>query len=80
MSIPISPPKEYLQPVLIATSFEISVFNLIIGSNASICVKLKDENDVCFKIETLTLEGSEYKFWGTDDNYIVEWVKIKLGL
>ena len=80
MSIIINPPKEYLQPVLIATNFDISVERVILGIKAIISVRLKDESDICFKIETLELEGDEYKFWGSDDNYIVEWVKIKLVL
>ena len=72
-------PKEYTV-VNIASSVELRVSNLIIGSSVDIMVLVKGPNENVFKVERFHIEGEEYNNWGSDDQYLVNLVLSKIGL
>lgn len=41
-------------------------------------VLLFDTNDALIEVLVLTLEGSDFDQWSTDDTYVLTWVKRKL--
>jgi hypothetical protein len=46
---------------------------------ASILVMLFDENDKLIDNRIYIIEGEDFLNWGTDDKYLVNWVKNKLN-
>ena len=52
------------------------IFKTIISFN----VILLDDNNNIFSVKLITLEGEDYKKWGNDDNYVIEYICKKLNL
>lgn len=50
----------------------------VMFKSATLCVTLYDINDSVVTVKLYTLEGSDFLAWGTDDNYVVNWVKKQL--
>jgi len=57
---------------------KISVMRYIPFVSASINVLLYDENDIVIDTRGYVLELPEFADWGTDDKWLVNWVKQKL--
>ena len=76
--------KYDIQPITVTTTnimTKISIRRITINLNtsANIMVDLFDDNDRFIQMKNLTLSGEDYSNWGTDDNYIIEWVKQNLN-
>ena len=56
----------------------IGVFNYIINTSADISAQLMDENDLPIETRILHIDGEDFAQWGTDDAYLISWVKTKL--
>jgi hypothetical protein len=56
----------------------ITVQSYIIFKSATLMVSLYDTDDNYVCVKVYTLEGADFSNWGTDDSYIVNWVKSKL--
>ena len=59
---------------------EVSVSEINLGVSATIITVFMDATGVAYKREVATLEGEDYYAWGTDDDYILEWVVKKYNL
>lgn len=64
----------------IVKSIEIESVELKIGDSAKVFVRLLDENGGLVSNEIVRLEGTDYSNWGTDDQYLVDFVLTTLGL
>jgi len=64
----------------IVKSIEIESVELKIGDSAKVFVRLLDENGGLVSNEIVRLEGTDYSNWGTDDQYLVDFVLTSLGL
>ena len=64
----------------IVKSIEIESVELKIGDSAKVFVRLLNENGGLVSNEIVRLEGSDYSNWGTDDQYLVDFVLTTLGL
>jgi hypothetical protein len=53
---------------------------LTLFSKCEFVVSLLDASGVVVIRHFLVLEGEEYLAWGGDDQYVVDWVKTKLGI
>lgn len=56
----------------------VCVQSYVIFKSATLCVTLYDINDSVVTVKLYTLEGTDFLAWGTDDNYVVNWVKKQL--
>lgn len=64
----------------VVKSIEIESVELKIGNSAKIFVRLLDENGGLITNEIVRIEGNDYNNWGTDDQYIIDYVLTTLGL
>ena len=56
----------------------ISVFDYIPFTSAGVACMLYDANDKAVENRVYLLDGNDFLSWGSDDKYLVEWVKQKL--
>ena len=68
-----------IDPITITTvktinNFEILNIEVILNSRATLYVYLKNDDDVVLG-EHITIEGDDYANWGSDDEYIFDYVK-----
>tara|TARA_B100002019_G_C20991791_1_gene460916 strand:- start:172 stop:414 length:243 start_codon:yes stop_codon:yes gene_type:complete len=64
----------------VAKKISISIDELILNSHARITVSFFDENGSCVDNKFLTMTGTDYDAWGTDDEYVKTWALAQLGL
>ena len=79
MSIDIVPVPFYNYTPMIC-SFNYSVDRLILSQSISFNVLLIDQYKNILQIQKVILEGDDYKQWGNDDTYIVNYICDKLNL
>ncbi len=60
-------------------SFDIQNIELVLFNSARIVVRLLDENGNMMTLKFITMEGADYANWGSDDNYIINFVATTLG-
>lgn len=72
-------PKEIITTTTI-TKITITTHNIIINESVNLLVGYYDEKDNYVETIHLVLDGEDYKKWGTDDNYLLNWVCNKLNL
>ena len=72
-------PKEIITTTTI-TKITITTHNIIINSSVNLLVTYYDEKDKYVETIHLLLDGEDYKLWGSDDNYLLNWVCNKLNL
>jgi hypothetical protein len=60
-------------------SFSAKVNNVILHTSAKIMVQLNDENNNLIDIKMIDLDGNDYLNWGSNDDYITNYVAQKLG-
>jgi hypothetical protein len=56
------------------TSFEINSVNVILNTSADILIYLKNSDNVIVASEMVVIEGADYANWGSEDNYIVNYI------
>ena len=71
-------PPVKLKP-LTASKIRIQVIDVKIFECVRLSVNLLDIDDRSIDHRLYLLEGDDYKGWGTDDNYLVNWVKKQLN-
>ena len=67
----------YFQRTMLKASAEI--IKLELGKSATISVILYTDDGSAFDTRIYVLEGKSYNDWGTSDDYIIEYVKMKLA-
>jgi hypothetical protein len=58
----------------------VTVQSYVMFKSATLCVSLLDANDSVVSVKLYTLEGEAFASWGTDDSYLVSWVKKQIQL
>ena len=61
------------------TSIQVSVVDIILGVSVKIITQYFDKDRGVYLTQD-TLTGDDYKNWGTDDDYIVNWICKKYNL
>ena len=56
----------------------ITVQSYVMFKSATLMVSLFDTNDNFVCVKVYTIEDLDFSNWGTDDSYIINWVKSKL--
>ena len=72
-------PKEIITINLI-NRITIQTHNIIMNESVNLLVSYYDDKDKYCETIHLILDGDDYKNWGTDDNYLLNWVCNKLNL
>ena len=72
-------PAPYVRPPVNGTNVQIRVINLALFNSVNVNAVLFSGNDY-IDSKTYLLEGTDYTDWGSDDEYIVNYVLTKLGL
>ena len=73
-------PVEILHSPIIETSVRVIVLSVNLGVSASIQAQLISPDGSVVEVKSLLLEQPDYSFWGTDDNFVVNWTLNQLGL
>lgn len=73
------------KPITITTSKTIASFtiqNVVVGLNTTACINIALYDALGDNIgnKSFIMEPIDYAKWGTDDSYIIEYVKQKLAL
>lgn len=68
-----------IDPITITTvksinNFEIVNLEVVLNSKATLYVYLKNDDDVVLG-EHIMIEGDDYANWGSDDGYVINYVK-----
>jgi hypothetical protein len=61
-------------------SFSVDICEVRIFESVMLSVDFLDENGNCIERDRLNLTGEDYANWGTDDNYLVNYVATKYGM
>ena len=61
-------------------SFSVDIIKVKMFESVMIAVTFFDESKSVIDRTTLNLTGDDYKNWGTDDNYLVNYVATKYGM
>jgi len=79
MSIPVVPiPLPTTPPII--SSFNYNVNNLVLSSSITFNVILLDENNVPVSVQQVTISGDDYKNWGNNDQYVINYICNALGV
>ena len=62
------------------TSMKIEITQLILFTSCQFRVIFFDENNNPVKSQILNMSGAEYQGWEANDQYVLQWVKIQLGI
>lgn len=62
------------------TQIEIGEGNIQLNQSARFPVKLLDSNGNLVQFEFVTIEGSDYSNWASDDTYITNLILTRLGV
>lgn len=65
------------QPVVIGFDYQVTKIQLF--EYIDITVYLFDYRGHTLDIRLLRMENQDYKNWGSDDNYVINWIKNKLS-
>jgi hypothetical protein len=71
--------SELVPPLIITdvntiTSFEINSVSVKLNQSAEVLVYLKNSDNVIVASEMVVIEGVDYQAWGSDDQYIVNYI------
>ena len=64
----------------VVKSIEIESAEVKLGQSAKVYVRLLDENGGLVGNEIVRVEGTDYENWGSDDQYLVDYILTTLGL
>lgn len=70
--------KEIIKTFTI-TSFKIVVVNIVLNEKCDIIVSLFDSDQILQRQEILVLQGDDYINWGSDDEYLYDYVASHYG-
>jgi len=73
-------PVEIPQSPIIETAVRVIVLSVDLGMSASIDAQILNADGVITEVKHLKLEQPDYSFWGTDDEFVVNWTLRQLGL
>lgn len=59
--------------------FSLDISQLKLNESAIFMVSLYDVNDIVLDRVHITIEGADYKNWGSDDSFIIRHVAKQLG-
>jgi len=76
VEFPIDPPIP--QKPQLSSKGQIKILELEIFKSVRIMVDFLDNENKIVDRRFYILEGEDYNNWGTDDNYVVEWIKQKI--
>jgi hypothetical protein len=57
------------------TSFTVTVNRLVLNTSADLEIKLFGDNNEFMDFRIVNISGADYTGWGSDDNYIINYVK-----
>lgn len=66
--------------VTVITKFTVKSLEVKLTQSANILVDLLDKNDNYAGTEYLEISGDDYANWGSDDDYLVNWIKNNLNI
>ena len=72
-------PKDFTQTQT-CTSVSVRVVELQLGTSATLSVQLLDADNNIIKNDRIIVSGADYIAWGTDDDYIKNYVLARYGL
>lgn len=58
--------------------FKYQILEIKLTESVRVAVYLFNENDLLIDSKQYLIEGTEYKNWGSDDNYIINLIKQKI--
>lgn len=61
------------------SAIEIFVIGIVLGVNARLGVRIFGKDGKPVDSKQLTMEGEDYKNWGSDDDYVIDFVCKQLG-
>lgn len=73
VSVPYSTQIKYV------TSFTYCVYNFIANKSITLGVNLYDSDGYVIDVKNITMDGIDYENWGTDDNYLLNYICSTLG-
>ena len=76
IKLSIEPITKITSTTIVNYSFEIT--QLIPSTSATFRVYLFDSNNMIVTIQTYSMFGEDYKEWGSDDDYLIQWIKNKI--
>lgn len=76
----INPPKVYPQEPLVGTSFTVFIDSMVFNESATFKVVVYDDKNSAILTQYLIMSGQQYLDWGSDDAYVIEWVRIQMDL
>jgi len=79
MSIQIVPVEKPQSPIVI-NSVNIVILRVDLGVSADIEAQLLREDGSVVEVKKLTLSQPDYANWGSDDQFVVDWVLTQLGI
>ena len=62
-----------------AVRFSLDISKMELGVSATFRVSFYDSDNNCISNKYITLEGQAYLDWGTDDQYVINYVAAELG-
>ena len=73
-STPFVPPTKYI------SSFRYSVMDFQAFNKITFNCNLFSSDSSLIENKIISMEGDDYKLWGEDDNYLIDFLAAKLGL
>ena len=73
-------PVEIPQSPIVETSVRVIVLSVNLGVSANIDAQILNAEGTIVEVKSLLLEQPDYSFWGTDDEFIINWTLRQLGL
>lgn len=58
--------------------FKYLILEIKLTESVRVAVYLYNENDLLIDTKQYLIEGTEYKNWGSDDNYLINLIKQKI--
>jgi hypothetical protein len=80
MSVVAINPVEIPQSPIIETAVRVIVLSVDLGVSASIDAQILNADGGVVEVKHLKLEMPDYGYWGTDDQFVVNWTLTQLGL
>jgi hypothetical protein len=59
--------------------FSLNIIELVLNQSATFSVLCYDANDKLIETKFVKLEGTDYTDWGSQDDYVVQFVASQLG-
>lgn len=73
-------PVEIPQSPIIETAVRVIVLSVDLGVSANIDAQLLNADGEVVEVKHLVLSQPDYAYWGTDDQFVVNWTLTQLGL